>query len=203
MENEKINLKLIKNLFLIIIFLILALILVISFKKESLPVNNTDQAAISSSTSTDSQTNATTTTKKTTVTTNTSNVTKVLTEMCNLKITYPTAYSKITFPLTIKGNVDLSKNYDCKWSENLSRAGSVQIFYNLKNTGWKSPGIPTEIYTASSGGSTTTLALTAPVNMYTAALGLPSGTPIKLVFTELNIKNISNPKTFSYIVYLK
>ena len=122
--------------------------------------------------------------------------------MCNFKITYPTPNSSITFPLTIKGEISLLKKYNCEWSQNQTLGGTVQIFYNLRNSGWKSPGIPTKINTSSSV-STSTLALSAPVNMYASALGLPSGTPIKLVFTELNIENNPNPKTFSFIVYLR
>lgn len=196
MENTN-NQKLVKNLILTIVFLVLILILVVSFKKNGSVISNNDLSATSTidqiSTTTD---NTKTNNLKTPVTVQSS------TEMCNFKITYPTPYSNITFPLTIKGTISLLKKYNCEWSQNQTLGGTVQIFYNLRNSGWKSSGIPTKINTSSSV-STSTLALSAPINMYTSALGLPSGTPIKLVFTELNIENHPSPKTFSFIVYLK
>lgn len=194
-----------KNKIISILTFVILLLVGFLFITKNNQKNNTSLSVASTTdiVSTSSSSSESTSTVKIVKTTPTLTAPKSSTSMCNIKITFPVANSKITFPLMIAGVIDLESKSDCVWNNNLSMGGSVEIYYNLKNTGWKSAGIPASLYTSGTGGSTSTLAVKANVNMYTEALGLVSGTPIKLVFTELNIINNSNPKTFSYITYLK
>ena len=126
--------------------------------------------------------------------------------ICNFVVTFPKANQAVTFPLTIIGYIDQAKSTGCLWNENLSRAGTVEVSYDVNGAGWQVPGVPVPIIANGSLGtaqSTSTLAFTAPVNLQTAVLGLRSGTPVKFTFTELNVTNVPNPDTFSEIVYLK
>ena len=123
---------------------------------------------------------------------------------CGLTVTYPLPGSKISFPLTIKGVIDNSKasKLGCSWNQVQSRGGLVQAFYNLNNNGWMAPGIPVSIITGT-GATASTTAFTAQLNVYTTNLGLSSGTPLKITFTELNEINDVNPDSFDMYVYLK
>lgn len=175
-----------------------------NYNEPQLSVGSTTGVTVVSTTSqTVSPTTNTNTLKSKTVKTISPTVVRSLPGICNITISNPVDGGSITFPLTINGQIDLGKKTDCVWNNNLSAGGSVELYYNLRNTGWKSAGIPVSLYTSTSGLSTSTLTVKASLNLYTQALGLTSGTPIKLVFTELNLKNISNPNTFSYITYLK
>lgn len=158
---------------------------------------------ITATTTTTSTTNTPTVKKTTPVVTNTT--AKNITSRCNLKITSPALYSYITFPLTVKGILDKADTTKgCNWNELSSRAGDAELFYNRNGEGWKSAGTSVPIITSTTpGGATSTLAVSISFNLYTQALGLTSGTPLKIVFTELNIPEQVNPDKFEYQVYLK
>ncbi|MEI6528521.1 MAG: hypothetical protein WCO10_02495 [bacterium] len=122
---------------------------------------------------------------------------------CGLVVTYPTVDSKVSFPLTAKGIVDNSNadKLGCSWNQALSRGGTAQVFYNLRKQGWKEAGIPVPIFIGSDVASSTTFS--APLNIHADALGLTSGTPIKITFTELTDLNVTQPDTLDLQVFLK
>jgi hypothetical protein len=145
-------------------------------------------------------------TNKTSVVSAITTPSKYSSSKCNFKIITPQIYSKITIPLSIKGILDKADlSNGCTWNENLSRAGQAELFYNRNGEGWKSAGTSVPIITSSlfNNTSTTTLAFSVSINLYTQALGLTSGTPIKIVFTELNILENKNPNTFEILYSLK
>lgn len=148
-------------------------------------------------------TSVSTTTKNTTSTTKV--VAKYNSSKCNFIITSPTINSSISFPFTVKGTIDkLATNKGCIWNEDKSRAGNAELFYNLRNEGWKSSGTAVPIITGSTpGAATTTVSFSAQFNLYTAALGITPGTPIKITFTELNVLDQKNPDTFDLLLYSK
>ena len=124
---------------------------------------------------------------------------------CNFTVTSPTIFSKVSIPLTIKGILDKADTTKgCMWNEGSLRAGEAELFYNKNGEGWKSAGTSVPIIiTSVPGASTTTLAFSASFGLYTKALGLASNTPLKIMFTELNIPPQPNPNTFDFLVSLK
>lgn len=130
---------------------------------------------------------------------------KNVTSRCNFEVTSPVMYSSVNMPFVVKGILDKANtSTGCMWNENASRAGDAEIFYNRRGEGWRSAGAAVPIMTTSSpGAATTTLAFSVSFNLYTQALGLTSGTPIKIVFTELNIPPQANPDIFEFQVTLK
>lgn len=123
---------------------------------------------------------------------------------CGLTVTSPAIGSKITFPLTIKGTIDNSKasKLGCSWNVVSSRAGDAQIFYDLRNQGWTAPGVAVPMIT-STGAVASTTAFSVGFNLYAKNIGLTSGTPIKITFTELKSLDNTKQDTFDLLVYLK
>ena len=126
---------------------------------------------------------------------------------CNLKITSPVVGSKVDFPLTIIGTIDHSdlEKYGCVWDEVFTRAGTAQVFYNVRNSGWKSQGVAVPITTSATTytSSTSTISFSIGLNFFNAGVGLPSGSPIKITFVENNEKDHTPLDTFDFTVYLK
>ncbi len=183
----------------VVVAIILIIILFVATRQSSVgPVSN------ESTTTTETQTSGTSVSGGTSGTKTNTGTSGLLSAKCNLKISYPLAYSRASFPLVIKGTVDLSgKKYPCTWNENNQVAGTVQVFYNIANTGWKAPGVPVLLYSESSNASSTHDVSSGIISLNSFALGIPSGTPVKLHLIELNINDNKNPNTFDIIVYLK
>jgi hypothetical protein len=195
----------IKIILLIIVIIIGCVIIFSQNSNSSLQKTNTGiQATTTATTSAPVKTTASSA-KKITTTTSSSSVAKNVTSKCNFKVTSPTMYSSISMPFTINGIIDKTDTHEsCIWNEAYSRAGEAEIFYDRNGEGWKSAGTQVPIITSSiPGKASTTLAFSASINLYTAAFGLNKGTPIKIVFTELNISDAPNPDTFDFIAYLK
>ncbi|MFA5652120.1 MAG: hypothetical protein WC933_02030 [Candidatus Paceibacterota bacterium] len=152
---------------------------------------------------------ATTTTKTTPKTTTTVKtqpaVLKNVTSKCNFKVVSPVMYAKVSMPFTVSGILDKSDTTKgCMWGETTSLAGNAEIFYNKNGTGWVSAGSPVSILTKGTPGMPSSyLSFSVSFNLYVTALGLQSGTPIKIVFTEFNIPVKPNPDTFDFLVSLK
>ena len=184
----------------VIAIIVISGIIYFSQKKDATENNTT---ATTTATSTTKTTNTPAVKKTTPVVTNTT--AKNITSRCNLKITSPALNSYVTFPFTVKGILDKADTTKgCDWNELASRAGDAELFYNRNGEGWKSAGTSVPIITSTTpGGATSTLAISISFNLYTQALGLTSGTPLKIVFTELNIPERTNPDKFEYQVYLK
>ncbi len=172
-------------------------------KNNSTNTTKNSETKISTSTVSTSPSKSNTVTAKTSITNTSGAGTVNTTSKCNFKVTYPTIYSAVSVPFTVSGILNLSDtSKGCMWSQNLSRAGDAQIFYDKNGTGWMPAGTSVPIIT-SAGNSTTTLDFSSEFNLNATALGLTSGTPIKIVFTELNVMSKPNPETFEYEVYLK
>lgn len=154
----------------------------------------------------------------TNVVANTYNVTKIsqstktnpvsqvqnINQKCNLKITNPVSGSRISFPLTIKGSIDLAgtKSYPCMWGNSQQAAGSVQVSYNVNGSGWQSPGIPVSLSSIGIGSTSTLNVSSSAISLNAYTLGIPSGTPIRFTFSDFN--PLGNPtNTFVITAYLK
>ena len=185
----------------VIAIVLISGIIYFSQKKDNTEKTNTTATTTVSTTNTTSNT----TVKKATLPVVTNATAKNITSRCNLKITSPALNSYVTFPFTVKGILDKTDTTKgCDWNELASRAGDAELFYNRNGEGWKSAGTSVPIITSTTpGGATSTLAVSISFNLYTQALGLTSGTPLKIVFTELNIPEQPNPDKFEYQVYLR
>ncbi len=189
-----------KNYAIAALVVVIVIILLVSGGKSN-PSSNTQGSQTSTSSTTASSTSASKTSgTKTTTTTTSSYATK-----CNLKITSPIAYAKAGFPLVVQGTLDISgtKTYPCTWNENAQSAGTVQLFYNVRNTGWQSPGIPVSLFAQGTVNATSLSVSSAILSLNAYALGIPSGTPIKLTFRELDLPTSPSKNTFDLIFYLK
>jgi hypothetical protein len=182
----------------LIAIVLIGLIVYVSQKKEDVKVDDTKVVATTTTT-------VKTTPKTTTVVKTVPTVVSNVMNKCNFRVTSPVMYSGVNVPFTVNGILDLAdKSKGCMWNMESSRAGVAEIFYNKDNSGWKSAGTSVQIMTSMvPGKATTTLAFSTTFNLYTTALGLKSGTPIKIVFTEYNIPIQTNPDTFDFLVNLK
>ena len=124
--------------------------------------------------------------------------------MCGLRITSPVIYAHVGFPLTISGIMSFAQAQKdgCSWNTELSNAGSAELFYNLRNQGWTSSGTTVPVTMANTGASTSTLSFTTTMNLYTTALGLTSGSPLKVVFTD-NPVHETTPHSFTFYLFVK
>ncbi len=147
-------------------------------------------------------TDKTTTTKPKPVTTTTTSTNG---GKCNLVITYPKAGAYVAFPLVVTGYIDTSNKSGCSWYQNQLRAGDVQISYNLRNQGYLASGVPVPIITNGSASNPAISNFQVSLNLATTPLGITTGTPIKLTFTELNVAGNPNPSPdhFDLNVYAK
>lgn len=175
----------------LIAIVLIGVIVYVSQKKEVGKIDTTNSVA-------------TTTTSAKTGSKTTSATAANVTSKCGFKITSPTINSGINVPFTVSGTVNKLNVNGCIWNENNARAGLAEIFYNRNGEGWKTAGVSVPVYTSSiPGAPTTTVAFESTFNLNRTALGLGAGTPVKIVFTELNNPVQANPDNFYYLVYLK
>ena len=188
-----------KNLFIAVLVIILIAVLFISRGGDKPGTSLNNQASTSTATTTTTSTGGKTTGGKTTTTSSS------VSQKCNLKVTYPVSGGSISFPLVIKGTLDVSstKVYPCTWNQNAQAAGTLQLFYNIRGAGWTAPGIPVSLFAEGTVNATSLTLSSAILSLNAYALGIPSGTPIKLTFRELSTVSMPGNDTFDLIVYLK
>jgi hypothetical protein len=180
-----------------ILGIIVVLVIVFGIYASKSKTTSTSEQNIASST-----TPTTNTTKTTSTNTSQPKTTSAsLSGKCNFHIIYPTAGSRVSFPLTIKGIIDYPnpQKTGCLWNEIARNAGTAQLFYNLNNYGWRSQGTAVNIMTTAVGSTTD---FSATLNFLNQGVGLPSGSLMKITFIENSFDN-PNPDTFDFYVYLK
>lgn len=116
---------------------------------------------------------------------------------CGFDISSPIANSKVKFPLTISGTVDNS-NYEelgCRWIISEGQAATAQLFYNYKNQGWSAVDVAVPIkftgFNNSKATFSTKISLKSGMDIEIGA-----GTPMKIVFTDVNEMDGSVTNTF-------
>ncbi len=121
---------------------------------------------------------------------------------CGLTITSVFSNAKVSFPLTITGNIDNSNNQSlgCAWGSFEGVGGNAQLYFNHKNQGWKTLGnsalIVVPNWTSVKSSFSTTL------DFDNDGIGLPGGTALKVVFSDDNATGLP-PDTFELPLVLK
>lgn len=111
---------------------------------------------------------------------------------CGLTISSPLPNEKFTWPLIIKGKVaPQQSNSECSWQTFEGVSGTVQLYFNENNNGWKSVGNPVIFGPNFS------------VTFNYTEIGLPMNTPMKVVFTEENPAAIRPSLVFELPLILK
>ncbi len=203
LSMEKLNQKQAKYLLIAGALVILLILLFLTGgNKASYTVPSVQQASSTNVAETNTKTTSGSNAPvKTTTTTNTA---QSANQKCNLHVSYPVSGSSIGFPLTIKGTLDIAgeSKYPCVWTDTQQIAGTVQVFYDVNGTGWRPSGIPVSIFSSGTISTSTMDVASSIISLNSVALGIPSGTPIKLTLSDFVPGG--NPKnTFDIIVYLK
>ncbi|MEN9647374.1 MAG: hypothetical protein RLY57_178 [Candidatus Parcubacteria bacterium] len=120
-------------------------------------------------------------------------------QKCGLVVTSLAANSKVSFPLTVKGTVDNSAT-NCSWQMFEGQAGTAQLFFNYENKGWKPIGVSVPVKVADWTAKTTSFEIV--LNFNNGGVGIPSGTPMKIVFTAENAAAIEPSETVEVPIIL-
>lgn len=104
---------------------------------------------------------------------------------CGFTVTSMKSGDSVAFPLTVSGLIDNSnKSAKCKWQMFEGQAGSAQLYYNYKNSGWMKISSPAPIVV--DNWMSDKANFTAKFAFMNKGDSLPAGTPMKVVFTEEN-----------------
>ncbi len=118
-------------------------------------------------------------------------------QKCGMKILFPTIGTTASFPLPVKGVVD-NRNRSalgCSWTIFEAQAGTIRVFANINNLGWKEVGywadnssgaVAAAVPLMTTGDWMTELPVdvAATVWLDPKAGAIPAGTPMKLVIEE-------------------
>lgn len=115
---------------------------------------------------------------------------------CGFSATAPISGAVVGFPLTVTGFVDNSnrQNLGCSWQMFEGQAGIAQLYYNYGNRGWNQVGAPVPVRVSDWTAVKTSFSVT--LNFSNDGIGLPIGTPMKIVFTEENASGLPGADTF-------
>lgn len=122
---------------------------------------------------------------------------------CGLVVDSPAANAEVTFPLTITGRIDNTNaaGLGCGWGKLEGEAGSVQLYHNYQNKGWRTIGSGIPVPVADWMSAKTTFKVVVSFN--NGGMGLPKGTPMKLVFTDATAKDGEVSDTFELPIVFK
>lgn len=123
------------------------------------------------------------------------------TKSCDLTVTSLKPNAQVNFPLKVKGTVNNTEP-GCSWLTFEGQAGTAQLFFNYQNKGWKPIGSSVPVKVSNSANKETTFEVV--LNFNNGAIGLSSGTPMKIVFTSENAAAIKPSKTIEFpIIFAK
>jgi hypothetical protein len=121
---------------------------------------------------------------------------------CGLMVTSVAPNAQVSFPVTISGSINNSnsKTIGCSWQMFEGQAGSAQLFYSDRNT-WHQLGVSAPIKVADWTAEKTSF--TASLDFNNEKPGLPSGTQLKVMFTEENASGMPPVDTYDLPIMLK
>lgn len=129
---------------------------------------------------------------------------QLLGSSCGLTINSPAANAHVSFPLTVTGTIDNTNSsaLGCSWTMFEGQAGTAQLyFFDQGNNNWHVLGNPI-IVPVSNWMTVGPVSFTIPVNFNNSGLGLSSGNPMKITFTEENPSG-ATPDTFDLPLVLQ
>ncbi len=119
---------------------------------------------------------------------------------CDIKVGSIPPNSQVSFPLVIQGVIHNSKK-GCAWKMFEGQAGTAQLYFNYNNQGWKSVGesVPVRI----ENNLPKLHEFLMDLNFSNSGIGLPSGTPMKIIFTAENASGIAPSVPYEFPIILK
>ncbi len=121
---------------------------------------------------------------------------------CGFTVTSIKPNEQVTFPITVAGTIDNSnKSSTCKWQMFEGQGGFAQLLYNYKSEGWTKIGAPTPIKATNWMSDKTTF--TVNFAFMNKGDSLPSGVPMKILFTEENPSGMGNVDIFELPIVIK
>ena len=125
---------------------------------------------------------------------------------CGLTVANPTNNSKVAFPLTVNGVVDNrnASKLGCSWTMFEGDAGTAQMYFRWLEHGvvrWSPVGQEAKML-VNNWMTTGPENFTATLNFNNEGIGLPAGTPMKVVFTEETGSGLPPIDTFELPFYL-
>ena len=119
---------------------------------------------------------------------------------CGLTITSLSPNTKVSSPIVVTGSIENSD--ECNWSVFEGYAGIAQLYFNNQNEGWKPLGVSKPVKAYNQTVNNAQFSVTLDFN--NGGIGLPSGTPLKIVISDENASGIpSKTKTFEIPLILK
>jgi hypothetical protein len=120
---------------------------------------------------------------------------------CGLLVTSVSANAKVSFPVVIKGVIDntAASSKGCSWQMFEGQAGTAQLFYKYQSS-WYSLGVSVPVKVDNWTSAKTNFTVT--LNFNNDGIGLPNGTPLKVVFSEENASGMSPVDTFELPIVL-
>lgn len=115
---------------------------------------------------------------------------------CGMTINSPAENATVAFPLQISGTVDNTtmSTLGCSWIMFEGQAGTAHLYY-FSNNAWHPIGQDTIVPVLNwMTVGPTNFTMTMP---FTNTLNLPSGTPMKIIFTEEDPAGNGNPDTLT------
>ena len=121
---------------------------------------------------------------------------------CGLTINYPTPTSTVSFPVTISGTIDNNNasTLGCSWTMYEGQAGTAQLYF-LENNNWHQINTPFILH-VSDWMTLGPVLFSVIINFNNNWIGLSSGTPMKIIFTEENPSG-TTPDTLTLPIILQ
>jgi len=118
---------------------------------------------------------------------------------CGPEISSIAPGAAVSFPLTVTGTIDNSSG--CRWQMFEGQAGTAMLYYDYQDSGWKALGYGTPVKVDDWTATTTSFSVTLDFN--NGGIGIPSKTPMKVVFTAEDASGKDGAATSEFPITLK
>ncbi|MEI6490872.1 MAG: hypothetical protein WCO16_03910 [bacterium] len=124
-------------------------------------------------------------------------------KQCGPKVTSITENARVSFPISISGTInryDKFKDDSCSWSIFEGQIGSAQLYYNYNNQGWKTVGLAAPVRITDT--ALDLFAFSTTLNFNNGGIGLPYGTPMKIVFKDEDASGLGSRNKLEFSIIL-
>lgn len=125
---------------------------------------------------------------------------------CGMTINSPFANAKVLFPLTVSGVIDNrdALKLGCLWGLFEGEAGNARLFFLEPGTSsWQQIGAPVVVVLGSNWMTAGPVPFSFNMTFNNDGIGLPSGTKMKIVFTDNQQKDGSTSSTLELPLVLQ